>query len=262
MITALKPGPLAPIASGPVPVELLHGCSKPAADSPDAIAVWQLGEYLTYGELDRASNALARRLREGGVKLGDHVGLLLPRSTEVYVALLANLKAGDAYVPLDPEYPPDRVRYILDDCRAHSLITLPEFAETYDGFNGTRTSRLRSIVFRRTPPRGRDRGRALRVCYVIYTSGTTGRPKGVQIEHRSACHLVRASRRFSAWAPPTACFKGFRSRSMPRSRRSGSPFIRGGGLVVGPRDDANRVPRWRPNSPRRASPSSRRSRPC
>ena len=78
-------------------------------------------------DLRRASTApptgLARRLRAAGSGRGDHVGLLLPRSAEVYVALLAVLKAGAAYVPIDPDSPADRVLYILDDCRAQRLIT-------------------------------------------------------------------------------------------------------------------------------------------
>ncbi len=238
MITALKPGPLAPIASGSAPVELLHELFEArAADSPDAIAVWQLGETLTYGELDRASNALARRLQEGGVKPGDHVGLLLPRSTEVYVALLAILKAGAAYVPLDPDYPADRVRYILDDCRAHSLITLPEFAETYDGFDGDLVRPDSGRLYSDEPLPAHETGVAPHdVCYVIYTSGTTGRPKGVQIEHHSACHLVRAESQIFGVGASDRVFQGFSIAFDASVEEVWLAFYSGAALVVGTRE--------------------------
>ena len=83
---------------------------------------------MTYGELERRANQLARFLRSRGVRRGDCVGLWLPRSIDVYVALLGILKAGAAYVPLDPEYPAERVRYILADCQARALVTTSELA--------------------------------------------------------------------------------------------------------------------------------------
>ena len=75
------------------------------------------------GELDRRANQLARFLRRRGVRRGDCVGLWVERSMEAYVALLGILKAGAAYVPLDPEYPVERVRFILSDCQARALVT-------------------------------------------------------------------------------------------------------------------------------------------
>src|SRR5437899_7963370 len=82
-----------------------------AAARPGATAVVCRDHKTNYGELDRRSNQIARLLRARGVRLGSHVGILLPRSGEVYAVLLGVLKAGAAYVPMDPEYPPDRVRY-------------------------------------------------------------------------------------------------------------------------------------------------------
>ena len=83
---------------------------------------------MTYGELERRANQLARFLRSRGVRRGDCVGLWLPRSIDVYVALLGILKAGAAYVPLDPEYPAERVGFILSDCQARALVTTSELA--------------------------------------------------------------------------------------------------------------------------------------
>ena len=83
---------------------------------------------MTYGELERRANQLARFLRSRGVRRGDCVGLWLPRSMDAYVALLGILKAGAAYVPLDPEYPAERVGFILSDCQARALVTTSELA--------------------------------------------------------------------------------------------------------------------------------------
>jgi non-ribosomal peptide synthetase component F len=104
--------------------DLLHELfERQAGLCPDAPALVCRGEQMTYGELERRANQLAWRLRRGGVGHGDCVGLLLPRSADVYVALLAILKAGAAYVPLDPDYPAERVRFILSDCQARALVT-------------------------------------------------------------------------------------------------------------------------------------------
>jgi len=78
---------------------------------------------MTYSELERRANQLARHLRSRGVRRGDCVGLWLPRSIDAYVTLLGILKAGAAYVPLDPEYPAERVSFILSDCQARALAT-------------------------------------------------------------------------------------------------------------------------------------------
>lgn len=83
---------------------------------------------MTYGELERRANQLARLLRSRGVRRGDCVGLWLPRSLDAHVALLGILKSGAAYVPLDPEYPAERVSFILSDCQAKALVTTSELA--------------------------------------------------------------------------------------------------------------------------------------
>jgi non-ribosomal peptide synthetase component F len=107
-----------------------------AAAWPEATAVVCGDHQTTYGQLDRRSNQIARLLRARGVRTGSHIGILLPRSGEVYAVLLGILKAGAAYVPMDPEYPPDRVRYILQDCRARVLITSDALAPRAAGFAG------------------------------------------------------------------------------------------------------------------------------
>ena len=105
--------------------ELLHEIfERSAAAAEGQIALACGDERMTYGELEQRANQLARHLRSLGVTSGSHVALLLPRSMDVYVALLAALKAGAAYVPLDPDYPADRVEYILADVKADVLVTV------------------------------------------------------------------------------------------------------------------------------------------
>ena len=198
-------------------------------------AVWCDGASLTYAELDQAADRLARRLRGAGVRRGDHVGLLLPRSAEVYIALLAVLKAGAAYVPLDPDYPADRVAYILEDCQAQSLITHSSLAERHAGYHGNvlALDTASCEEFDDLIPAEESGVTSSDVCYVIYTSGTTGRPKGVQIEHRSACHLVRAEGQIFGVGPDDRVFQGFSIAFDASVEEVWLAFFAGAALVVG-----------------------------
>src|SRR5579871_1425236 len=97
--------------------ELLHQLFEATADAhADRTALLMQDRQMSYAELERRSNQLAHHLRANGAGRGRAVAMLLPRSMDVYIALLAILKSGAAYVPLDPDYPADRVSYILGDC--------------------------------------------------------------------------------------------------------------------------------------------------
>ncbi|MEM7349983.1 MAG: non-ribosomal peptide synthase/polyketide synthase [Acidobacteriota bacterium] len=154
--------------------------------TPDAVALAFEAQRLSYRELDRRSNQLARHLRSLGVGREEPVGVCLERSLEMVVALLGILKAGGAYVPLDPSYPRERLAFMLEDSRAPVILTeersrrlLPE--------DGAEAVCLDS-AWRRTS--GAERRRLTRtdepgqLAYIIYTSGSTGRPKGVMNSHR------------------------------------------------------------------------------
>ena len=196
-----------------VPNELLHELfERRAAANPAAVALVCEHARMTYGELEARANQLTAFLRKSGVGRGDCIGLLLPRSMEVYVALLAILKAGAAYVPLDPDYPAERVRFILSDCRAIAVVTTQDLASKAAGFSG-KTIRVDA---QRNEIGAMDARRIERkevgaspddLCYVIYTSGTTGRPKGVEIEHRSVCYLVRAEAEIFRVTPEDRVFQ-------------------------------------------------------
>ncbi|HSF38816.1 MAG TPA: non-ribosomal peptide synthase/polyketide synthase [Thermoanaerobaculia bacterium] len=144
---------------------------------PDRPALSQDGRRFTYGELDRWSNRLARALRRRGVGAETRVAVLAERSPELIVALLGILKAGGVYVPLDPEYPRDRLDFMLEDSGAAVLLTRSDVAGALDGEGGERL------------PAGPDPGQ---LAYVIYTSGSTGRPKGVMVSHGALARLAEA----------------------------------------------------------------------
>ncbi|MBC9710976.1 amino acid adenylation domain-containing protein [Streptomyces sp. TRM66268-LWL] len=170
-----------------------------AAAQPEHPAL-QFGEQvLSYAELDARANRLAHELAARGTGPGDLVALLLPRSPEMVVALLAVLKAGAAYLPIDAAYPRDRIAYMLEDARP--ALALTTAAESV-GLDASAAPLLllddpevRAAVAAR-PARAltdADRTRPLTVrdpAYVIYTSGSTGRPKGVVVEHRTVAVMV------------------------------------------------------------------------
>ncbi|WP_280677847.1 non-ribosomal peptide synthetase [Kitasatospora sp. MAA19] len=162
--------------AAPLPDGTLVDLVEAQADrTPDTPAVTDGQNLLTYVELDRRANRIAHWLVERGVGPETLVGVALPRSTDAVVALLAILKAGGAYLPIDPDYPAERIEYIERDARPTLTLTeLPDASAHPD-------TRPEVAVAPGHP------------AYVIYTSGSTGRPKGVVVAHRGAVNLV-------AWA--------------------------------------------------------------
>jgi amino acid adenylation domain-containing protein len=167
---------------------------RQVAARPAAVAAASGDARITYAELDRRANRLARHLlaRTGGP--GQLVGVSLDRSLDLLVALLAVHKAGCAYVPLDPTHPAARLRYILAEARVAALI-VDGSADPSVAPAGTPVISLEldaaaiSAEAATAPDVNRD---ARDLAYVIYTSGSTGAPKGVEIEHRSVVNLLEA----------------------------------------------------------------------
>ncbi|AKN68643.1 siderophore 2,3-dihydroxybenzoate-glycine-threonine trimeric ester bacillibactin synthetase [Streptomyces sp. PBH53] len=191
--------------------ELFQSC---AARHPHAPAVEHDGDVLTYAELNRRANRLAHRLIGRGAGPERIVALALPRSADLVVAVLAALKAGAAYLPVDPGYPADRVAYMLEDARPALVVT--------DEATAGRLPRTGVPVLPVACPDGpehdpsdADRASALLLghpAYVIYTSGSTGRPKGVVVEHAGMASFaadkiercgVAAGDRVSQFASPS-----------------------------------------------------------
>ncbi|MFI6128632.1 amino acid adenylation domain-containing protein [Micromonospora sp. NPDC051141] len=192
MSAPARPGPTRRAATrrtggGAATVDCLHRMvAAQAARTPDAEAVRHGDATLSYRDLDQAANRLARVLRAAGVERSDRVGVCLPRTPELVVALLAVLKAGAAYVPLDPAYPAARVAFMTADSGARLVLTRADLADRFPG---------PTVLTDRLDPAGDGTDPATPVtpadlAYVIYTSGSTGRPKGVAIEHRSASVLL------------------------------------------------------------------------
>ncbi len=166
------------------------------AESPESVAVRGPDGTLTYGEMSVRAEHLARRLRQLGVKPGDLVAQCLDRSSSLVVAALATLRAGCAYVAIDPGYPDERVRWMLDDSGATAVVTEASTAVRL-GPHGDRPvvvlagggeledgSVQNGGVTLPRPPLATD------LAYVVYTSGSTGRPKGVMVEHAGLANLV------------------------------------------------------------------------
>nr|WP_309245933.1 non-ribosomal peptide synthase/polyketide synthase [Bacillus glycinifermentans] len=166
-----------------------------AEQTPDHTALVFDDQKLTYRELDERSNQLARFLREKGVEPNTPVGIMVERSPEMIVGILGIMKAGAAYLPLDPAYPEDRIKYILEDSQTKVLLTqdalMKERALIKD-------ASLMKIDIHDERIAGQDADRLLHVhhggdlAYIIYTSGSTGKPKGVLIEQKGLCNLVHA----------------------------------------------------------------------
>jgi amino acid adenylation domain-containing protein len=155
----------------------------------DAIAIEHGSRTMTYAELELRANALAAELRASGAAPGTFVGLLSDRSCEAVVAMLAVLKSGAAYVPIDPAYPAARIDAILDDTAARIVLASEALASRI-----TRDDVRVLVLCDRVPAHDEAapvRLRADGAAYVMYTSGSTGKPKGVVVPHRAIVRLVR-----------------------------------------------------------------------
>ncbi|HYH82012.1 MAG TPA: condensation domain-containing protein, partial [Longimicrobium sp.] len=161
-------------------------------ERPEAEALAWGGESLPYRELDARANRLAHHLRGLGVGPEVRVGVLLERGVELVVSLLAVLKAGGCYVPLDPGYPAERIDLMLADSAVRVLLTRSgRAAPAVAGLRIVRLDRVAEALAREPAEAPESGATADNLAYVVYTSGSTGRPKGVMVGHREVVQLVR-----------------------------------------------------------------------
>ncbi|MEU6798514.1 amino acid adenylation domain-containing protein [Nonomuraea wenchangensis] len=221
------------------PERTLHELvAEQAARTPGAVAVrGPDGEELTYAELDARAGALAGRLAAAGVRAETCVALCLPRGVPQVVALLAVLRAGGCYLPLDAAYPAERLAYLLADSGAALLVT--ESAQL-DRLPAERPPALLldgpepAVAAAPPAPVGPDH-----LAYLIYTSGSTGRPKGVQVPHRGVVNLVTdVIRRLGGGSALYLTSLSFDIAALEIF----TPLLSGGTLVIAP-EDAARTPK-------------------
>ncbi len=212
--------------------------ARQAARAPERTALLgpAPGEAMSYGELDRRSTALARRLAARGVGPETRVALLLGRSVDLIVAILATVKAGGAYVPLDPAYPTARLVFMLGDSGAEILVTHRGLAARLAA-PGLAVLDLDRPDLEALDPAALDRERpaaaADHLAYVMYTSGSTGRPKGVGATHANVIRLVEGARyvRFG----PEQVFLQLAPASFDASTLEiWGPLLHGGRLAIAP----------------------------
>ena len=177
----------------PIPEATLPALfERQAARTPEAVAVMFGDESLTYGELNARANRLARYLIGLGVRPETLVGIGLERSVEMVVALLGTIKAGGAYLPLDPEYPPERLAFMIQDTRTPLLLTQQGLLNRFRG-HATRNVDLdgeRDAIAQLSPENLLAEIGPDNLAYVVYTSGSTGRPKGIAVPQRAVIRLV------------------------------------------------------------------------
>jgi non-ribosomal peptide synthetase-like protein len=196
----------------------------------------------TYDELEERSNQLARYLRDSQVGPGKLVGLYFSRSEKPIVAILAVLKAGAGYVPIDPVCPVERARHIVAEARIDVLLTEQDLAARAasfcDGSIIPLDQRAAAIALERTERLTRDETGVMPtdLCYVLYTSGTTGRPKGVMTEHRNVVRFTAAFNEVNRVEHTDRVFQGFSLGFDGSVEEMWMAFSNGATLVVGTAD--------------------------
>ena len=184
-----RPGNAAPADGRQPPASITDLFARSVRAFPDAVAVNDAGDSLTYRQLDDASDRVARELAALGVSVGSRVAMLLPRTANAITAMLGVLKAGAAYVPIDPAVPASRIDLVLGDAAPVAVVTSGEWVERLAarGLVVIDADSPGGAAERTEQPPGASHDDA---AYVIYTSGTTGIPKGVSVSHSSVTRLL------------------------------------------------------------------------
>ncbi|WP_178382345.1 AMP-binding protein, partial [Paenibacillus sp. P3E] len=164
-----------------------------ALNSGEQTALIYKDKEISYKELNERSNRVAKYLSSVGVTRDTIVGLMMHRSLEMIISIVGILKAGGAYLPIDPEFPSERIKYMLEDSKASLIITNSDINSPF--LNGFHVKKYKEIMYASNRIIGQawpsTTGSSDQLAYLIYTSGSTGKPKGVMIEHRSVVNFIK-----------------------------------------------------------------------
>ena len=210
-------------------------CDKVPADH---LAVVTEDVSLTFRELDNRANQAARYLLDQGLKAGDRIGLLFDKSIHSYVALLAVLKIGAAYVPFDAGFPTDRIAFILEDAGVKAILSVSRYREKLADFAVKKIffDEVQQQISEKPTARLTDQENppsSDQLFYVIYTSGTTGKPKGVAIEHAGICNFVQVAGEVYGIRESDRCYQGMTLAFDFHVEDLWVPLIAGATLIAG-----------------------------
>lgn len=170
-----------------------------AKENPDRIALVFENKEMTYKELDESSNSLARFLRSKGIGRNDIVGIMVNRSLEMIVAILAVLKSGGTYIPIDPEYPQDRIEYMLNNSNSKYLLTFETLKDKVNYENKIYVELSNTQIYSHSHAPLDNINQPTDSAYIIYTSGSTGMPKGVVLTHKALTNLTNYSNSYISY---------------------------------------------------------------
>ena len=209
----------------------------------DHVAVVTEDVSVTFRELDALSNQAARYLIEQGLKPGQRVGLLFDKTINSHIALLAVLKLGAAYVPLDASFPTERISFILEDAEVSTIVSVSRFEEKLKAFEARPIfiDTARDEIAERNDERLSEEEAPLaeeQLFYIIYTSGTTGKPKGVAIEHAGICNFCAVAGEVYGITESDRCYQGITLAFDFHVEDLWLPLIRGATLIAG-KSEAN-----------------------
>jgi amino acid adenylation domain-containing protein len=204
--------------------------------TPARVAVVHRGARVSYAELDRRAEAIAARLRLLGFRRGEFAGILDERGIDFLAAMLAILKAGGAFIPIDPGYPEERVRHMLSDSGVPVLITRQATLERFT-FAAAAATLPRLVLLDEPPaatstPTVLEAGAPTDVAYMLYTSGSTGAPKGAMVRHNGAINHIFAQYRALGFTPDTAFLQSAPSSSDISVWQFLAPLLIGGRTVI------------------------------
>lgn len=207
-----------------------------AEKTPNNIALVYENKKLTYRELNEKANSLARILRKKEVKPESLIGIMIERSLEMIIGIIGILKSGGAYIPIDPDYPRDRIEYMLEDSRANILLTRGALSEGLE-YSGEIINIEEPLVYSEDKENIERVNKSSDLAYIIYTSGSTGKPKGVLIEHKAIVNTLSWRIKYYGFNEEDAVLQ-IPSFSFDSSVEDiFSPLITGGKLVLIPQDE-------------------------